>query len=381
MGKALRELRPVYVVGIGWHRYQPLSETPYVALGLEAIRQALADAGLDWPAVESSFVGTALLGMASGRAMLRHLGASGMPLVHIENASASGSAAFRAACIEVASGISDCVLAVGIDKPGPVQRGFTKTGLQQLAEDAIVPFTHFALLTNEYVARYGISPEDVALVALKNHRNGARNPYAHRQKERTLQEILGGKPVAGTLTSLQCCPVGEGAAAVIVASEDAVREHGLDAGRAVRVVSSASLTERPGAATDADETLTRETIAAALADARITAAELDVLEVHDAFTIEEIMYVEAAGVCPEGQAVAWLKDGAFDIGGRCAVSPSGGLIAMGHPIGPTGVGQIAEIALQLRGEAGERQQPDARTGLAHMVGLGSVCYAHVLQRS
>jgi len=93
------------------------------------------------------------------------------------------------------------------------------------------------------------------------------------------------------------------------------------------------------------------------------------------------MYVEAAGVCPEGQAVPWLKDGAFDIGGRCAVSPSGGLIAMGHPIGPTGVGQIAEITLQLRGEAGERQQPGARTGLAHMVGLGSVCYAHVLQRS
>jgi acetyl-CoA acetyltransferase len=104
------------------------------------------------------------------------------------------------------------------------------------------------------------------------------------------------------------------------------------------------------------------------------------MEVHDAFTIEELLYVEAAGLCSEGTAVHWLKDGLFNIGGECAVSPSGGLIAMGHPIGPTGVGQIAEITLQLRGEAERRQQKGARTGLAHMVGLGSVCYAHVLRR-
>jgi acetyl-CoA acetyltransferase len=380
VSKILRELRPVYVVGIGWHRYQNPSDTSYVTLGLTAIRAALADAKLEWPLVESSYIGTGLLGMAAGRAMLKHLGASGRPLVHIENASASGSAAFRHACIEVAAGISDVALAIGCDKRNPIVRGFTRTGIGNLADDAIVPFTHFALLTNEYATRHRVKPEDIALVAVKNHGNGAKNPHAQRQKARTLDEVLAGKPISGTLTSLQCCPIGEGAAAVIVASEDALKRYNLDASRAIRVASSAAASERPGAASDADATLTRETMQTALRDAQIAATDLDVLEMHDAFTIEELLYTEASGLCAEGAAVHALKNGEFDIGGRCAVSPSGGLIAMGHPIGPTGIGQIGELTLQLRGEAGPRQQPNARTGLAHMVGLGSVCYVHVLQR-
>jgi acetyl-CoA acetyltransferase len=218
------------------------------------------------------------------------------------------------------------------------------------------------------------------LVAVKNHRNGASNPNAQRQKERSLEEILAGKPVSGTLTPLQCCPVGEGAAAVIVVSEDAIKHFNLDASRAIRVASSVGRSERPGFASDADATLTRETITVALADAQIAARQLDVLEFHDAFTIEELLYTEAAGLCAEGTAVHALKNGEFNIGGRCAVSPSGGLIAMGHPIGPTGIGQIGEVTMQLRREAGARQQPNAQVGLAHMVGLGSVCYAHVLVR-
>ncbi len=380
MAKTLKDLRSVYVVGVGWHRYQPLSDTPYVMLGLPAIRSALADAGISWTDVESSYVGTGLLGMAAGRAMLKHLGATGRPLVHIENASASGSAAFRHACIEIASGIADVSLVVGIDKPGVVQRAFTKTGIGNLADDAIVPFTHFALLTNEYAHRHGVTPQDVALVAVKNLRNGALNPHAHRQQERTLDEILGGKPVAGTLTALQCCPVGEGAAAVIVASEEAMMRLGVDPARAVRVTAAAAASERAGSQATADAAITKDTIADALNQAQLAPKAVDVLELHDAFTIEELHYVEAMGICKPGEAIHLLKEGAFDIGGQCAVSPSGGLIAMGHPIGPTGVGQIGEITLQLRGDAGRRQHKGAKIGLAHMVGLGAVCYVHVLQR-
>lgn len=380
MAKTFKDLRPVYVVGIGWHRYQPLSEIPYVMLGLPAIRQALSDAGISWPDVESSYIGTGLLGMAAGRAMLKHLGATGRPLVHIENASASGSAAFRHACIEVAAGIADVSLAIGVDKPGMVQRAFTKTGIGNLADDAIVPFTHFALLTNEYAHKHGVKPQDVALVAVKNHRNGALNPNAHRQQERSLDEILGGKPVSGTLTALQCCPVGEGAAAVIVASEDAIKRLGIDPSRAIRVTASAASSEGAGAHATADAAITKDTIADALKQASLAPTNVDVLELHDAFTVEELHYVEAMGVCKPGQAIHLLKEGAFDIGGQMAVSPSGGLIAMGHPIGPTGVGQIGEITMQLRGEAGARQHKGAKVGLAHMVGLGAVCYVHVLQR-
>jgi acetyl-CoA acetyltransferase len=381
MNLALKDLRPVYVVGIGFHRYQFNSETPYVDLGLTAVRAALADAGLPWPAIQSAYFAKALLPMAPGRAMLRHLGATGIPIVHVENASASGSAAFRHACMEVASGLAGISLVVGVDKPMPVGRAESLARIGSLADDAIAPFTHFALLADAYASRTGATAEDIALVAVKNHRNGSKNPFAQHQKERTLDEILGGKKIAGGFTSLQCTPVGEGAAAVIVASEEGLRHQGLDLGRAVRVLSSAGRSQRVYEdATRYDAMLTQETAAIALREAQVAAADLDVVELHDAFTVEEVEYVEAMGLCPDGQAVPLLKEGAFDIGGRCAVSASGGLISMGHPIGPTGVGQIGEITRQLRGEAGARQQPGARTALAHMVGVGAVCYVHVLQR-
>jgi acetyl-CoA acetyltransferase len=384
MTKTLKDLRPVYVVGVGWHRYQPLSETSYVTLGLKAIRDALADAGIPWPEIESAYVAKALLPMAPGRPILRHLGASGIELTHVENASASGSAAFRKACIEVASGVTDVALAVGVDKPrgaGPNPRAERMTGIDSIADDAIVPFTHFALLGDQYAQRWGVPHEDIARVAVKNHANGARNPNAQRQQVRTLEEILGGRPVAGKLTTLQCTPVGEGAAAVIVMSEDAIRRLGVDSDKPVRVTGSAARSQRVyDDASRYDAMLTAETAQIALKEAGLRPDQIDVVELHDAFTVEELEYVEAMGLCAPGQAVSLLKDGAWDIGGKCAVSPSGGLIAMGHPIGPTGIGQIGEIALQLRGAAGERQQPGARIGLAHMVGIGAVCYVHTLQR-
>ncbi len=377
--KTLSELRPVYVVGIGWHRYQPQSATSFVELGLVPTRAALADAGLDWSAVESAYIGHAKLPMAAGRTILRHLGASGVPLVHIENASASGSAAFRHACIEVASGMVDVALVLGVDKPYPTLLAEAETGIENLAEDAIVPFTHFALLADQYMHRYGITEEDIALVAVKNHRNGSRNINAHRQTERSLEEVLGGKRVAGAFTALQCCPVGEGGAAVILASEEGIRNHKISAGRAVRVGASAARSQRPYEDDSRYDTfLTAETTQIALREACITPSQVDIVELHDAFAVEELEYVEAIGFCGGGEAVHLLRDGSFDIGGRHAINPSGGLIAMGHPIGPTGIGQIAEIVQQLRGEAGPRQHSGSKVGLAHMVGLGAVCYVHTL---
>jgi acetyl-CoA acetyltransferase len=345
------------------------------------VRQALKDAGLAWPAVESAYVGRAILPMACGRPILRHLGASGIPIVHVENASASGSTAFRHACIEVASGISDVSLALGVDKPMAIARSEGLTGIGNLADDAIAPFTHFAMLCDQYASTFGVNQEDIALVAVKNHRNGSKNPNAQHQKLRTLEEILGGKKISGTLTSLQCTPVGEGAAAAVVVSEEGLKRYDLDKSRAVRVVASVGRSQRVyDDAPRYDSLLTRETAQFAFEESGIAPKDLDVVELHDAFTIEELEYVAAMGICGDGEAVPLLKKGEFDIGGRVAVSPSGGLIAMGHPIGPTGLGQIGEIALQLRGEAGARQQPDARLGLAHMVGVGAVCYVTLLEK-
>lgn len=380
MRKTLTDLRPVYVIGVGVHRYQKLSDTPYVALGLEAVRTALADGGVAWADIDSVFHATCLLGMSPTRVMLRHLGARGIPMQQVENASASGSTAFRNAVLDVASGISDITLALGVDKPRPFTIGASLNGLDSLEGDRVAAFTHFALLAETYAAESGATDEDFARVAVKNLANGALNPWAHRQQARSLEEILQAEAVAGFLTPLQCCPVGEGAAAVLVASEDAVRAHGLDPRRCPRVVSSTSRTERVyDPASGFDAALTEETVVQAFQEAGVGPEALDVVELHDAFTVEELLYVERMGLCARGDGPRELRAGAFDIGGRVAVSPSGGLLAMGHPLGPTGLGQIAEITRQLRGEAGPRQHPNAQTALAHMVGLGAVCLVHILR--
>ena len=382
MKKTIRDMRPVYVVGIGLHKYQRLSDTTFVTLGLTAVREALSDARIEWRAVESAYTGTALIGMAVSRPMLRHLGASGIPMAQVENASASGSTAFRHACLDVASGVSDVALAIGVDKPAMASIAAGKTNLRDLVGSRVVPFTHFALLANEYMNRYGVKPEEVAAVAVKNNRNGALNPYAQRQKAVTLDEVMAGPPISGSLTRLQCCPVGEGAAAAIVASEDAIGRLGIDRSRAVKVIASVTRTERVyRGAKNFDAELTRETVAQAYEEAAVGPKDLDLIELHDAFTIEELLYLEAMGLCGEGEGAAMIRSGATDIGGKCAISASGGLLAMGHPIGPTGVGQVAELTRQLRGEAGPRQQPNARVGLAHMVGVGAVCVVHILQKA
>lgn len=372
------QARPVHVVGVGLHRYGRESGRSFVELGLTAVRQALSDAGVTWPSVEVAYTASTRLGMAASRPMLRHLGATGIPMTQVENASASGSSAFRLACRDVAAGFADVALAVGVDRPGPVVRAEDLTGLPRTDGGLATPPVHYALLAEEYLRERQAGPADLARVAVKNHHNGSLNPYAHRQRERTLEEVLDDRPVAGMLTRLECCPVGEGAAAAIVASSDALDQLGLDHDRAVRVLSSAQRSEELYGAASFDAELTRATTAQALDAAGITADELDVVELHDAFAIEELQYVEAIGLCTHGQGPGRLADGEFDLGGRVAVSPSGGLLAMGHPVGPTGIGQVAELTHQLRGEAAARQQPGTRYGLAHLVGVGAVCVVHVL---
>ncbi|TWO68472.1 thiolase family protein [Caenimonas sedimenti] len=380
----LLQRNPVHVIGIGMHPYQFPTETPYVQLGLHAIREALADAGIEWKQLPLAVVGTAALGMATGRVMLRHLGSSGLEVEQVENASASGSTAFRIACLQVAAGERDAALAVGVDKFGDGRRAVLKDGLAPLSPTANIPLVKFALLARRCMREYGLTLEDLGHVAVKNHGNAALNPYAQFRKPRTLEQVLGGAKIAGDLTGLQCTPRGEGAAAVIVASEDGLRRLGVDRRRAIRVLSSVSTSERladeapPGVPPIVE--MVRESSQAALDAAGLHAKDLDLVELHDAFSIEEIVYSEAIGVCGRGEGARYLRSGASAIGGDCAINASGGLIGMGHPLGPTGIGQVAEIVRQLRGEATGRQHPGARVGLAHMIGLGSVAVAHVLAR-
>lgn len=372
--------RPVHVAGIGLHRYQRRSGTSFVELGVTAVREALDDAGIVWPDVDAAVVGSALLGMAPGRVMLSRLGTTGLSIHQVENASASGSTAVAQAVLAVASGLHDVVIAVGVDTPEPWRVAPAQAGLANLEGGLVAPFTHFALMASRYQREYSVTDEQLAGVAVKNHRNGASNPYAQRQKVRTLDEIME-RPISGPFTRLQCCPVGEGAAAVIVMSESALERFELDRARCPRVRASVQRSQPfVEAGGNVDTVLTAHTARRTFEQAGIGPADVDVVEMHDAFTIEELLYLEAMGFCEPGEAASLLDAGAWDVGGRCSVSPSGGLLAMGHPLGPTGVGQIVEITRQLRGEAGVRQHPGARVGLAHMVGIGAVCVMHVLER-
>jgi len=369
----------VYVAGIGLHPYQFPSETPYIHLGLTAVREALADAGMDWPQIQSAYVGTTSIGMATGRVMFRHLGSTGLAVTQVENASASGSFAFRQACMEIASGVSDVVLAMGVDKHGDGRRAANKDGLEHLSDTATIPAVKFAMMARRYLRERGAGIEAMAGVAVKNHGNASRNPNAQFRKPRTLEQVLDSPRVAGDLTVQQCCPRGEGAAALVLVSGRALERLGLDSRRCARVRASVASSERNEGeyGTGAVE-LVRSSAQAALTQAGIDACRLDLLELHDAFSVEELLYSEAVGVCGPGEGADYLLRGDSRIGGRCAINASGGLIGMGHPLGPTGIGQIAEITRQIRGEAEGRQHPDACWGMAHMIGLGSVAIAHVL---
>lgn len=375
----LLQQRPVYVIGIGLHPYVFPNAASYVPMGLHAVREALKDANLQWPQVQSAYVGTAAIGMAAGRVMFQHLGSSGLAVTQVENASASGCAAFRLACLDVAGCQSDICLAVGVDKFGDGRRAINKDGLDRLSPTSTIPAVKFALLARDYLRRHNLPVEAIARVAVKNHGNAARNPYAQFRKPRSLEQVLASPAVAGDLTVQQCCPRGDGAAAVIVASGAALDRIGYPKNRAVRVLASVSASEKNGSGQEPSVVeLVRESTEQAYAQAGVGPKDLDLVELHEAFSIEELLYTEVMGLCKAGEGAQYLAEGASAIGGRCAVNASGGLLGMGHPLGPTGVGQIAEITRQIRGEAGDRQHPRARVGLAHMIGLGSVAFAHVL---
>ncbi|MCX5590456.1 thiolase family protein [Alcaligenes endophyticus] len=372
----------IYVVGIGMHAYQFPSDTPYTVLGLTAVRQALQDAALKWSDIQAAYVGTTSLGMAAGKVMLQHLGPSNLEVVQIENASASGSYAFRQACLAIISGAHDTVLVTGIDKHGNVRRAADYDGLEHLSSTETIPAVHFALLAQKYLKQHNLPVEAMAKVAVKNRKNAALNPYAQHRREKTLAEVMSSTSVAGALTAQQCCPRGEGASAVILMSGKAIERMGICPERAICVRASVAASEQINPNVECSITeLVKQTAFDAYKQAGIEPKELDLLELHDAFSVEELIYSEAMGLCDIGMGSHYLEQGHSAIGGQCAINASGGLIGMGHPLGPTGIGQIAEITRQLRGEAGPRQHPNPRIGMAHMIGLGSVGIAHILSKS
>src|SRR2546426_6694366 len=326
--------------------------------------------------------------MSAARTM-KECGLTGIPVQRVENASATGSAASRGGCLGVEGGRHVVVMARGSEKmPAMIQESAGGTDPAWL-EDSILPAAFFAMWATRRIHERGTKPEHLAAIAAKNFNNGALNPMSQRQPDQpvTVEKVLASRMAAGPLTAMMSCPIGDGAACAIVGRPEMTRK--LRPGRpVVRVLASELQTERYERGhlfvgpVVGPARMSVDTSRAAYEQAGLGPADMDLVQVHDAFAIEELDYYELLGLCREGEAEAEaaIERGDFALGGRVPVSTDGGLIARGHPGGPTGLAQIWETTLQLRGEAGRRQVKDARVGLCHMMGGGSVCIIHMLVR-
>jgi acetyl-CoA acetyltransferase len=376
-------MRRVAVVGVGLHPYGKWREKKPKELARTAIEGALESARLEWSDVQSAWCGHTSLGMTAGARLFASMGQTGLSITNVENASATGSYAFRGAWLEVASGEFDVALALGVDMlPGrpaadPKQQEQPGKPSPSKPRPPSGPMLKFAQDARDHMEKYGTTIDQLAQVSVKQHYNAARNPYAQFQEEVTLEQVHAAREVAAPLTVLHCCPFGDGAAAAVLASEDVVNRLGIE--KPVWVATSVSQSTR---ASEPELTeLTAATAREAYERSGIGPGELGMVELHDAATIEEILYAESLGLCGPGEGGKLVEEGATALTGRIPINSSGGLLAMGHPFGPTGLGQIAEIYWQLRGEAGARQIPaHPRNGLAHMVGLGGTCIVHILER-
>ena len=364
-------MKDVVVIGAGLHRYGVDTEKTTTEMGIVAVWNALDDAGMSWDDIEAVYCGTGQGAWGAGHFIGREMGLTGLAITNVENASASGSAAFREAVLSVAAGAHDTAIAIGVDTTPPkaVNRPSTSPPLG--------PVNIFAMMARQHMEQYGTTRDQLAMVAVKSHYNASLNPYAHFQEAVTLKEVHQARMVADPLTVLHCCPWDGGGAAVIVCTPEKAREYTEKV--CPRVISSVLKSTVAGGDPMGD--LTEFTANIAYEQAGVGPEDMDLIEIHDAFTIEEIIYYESLGLCGKGDGGHLIEEGITALDGRHPVNSSGGLISMGHPVGPTGVGQIAEILWQMREECGKRQiTRPVNTAMAHMVGAGGVCIIHLFKR-
>ncbi len=379
-------MKGVSVIGVGMIPFGKYLDKNIADLGWPAVKAAIKDAGIEGKRIEAVYSGTARGGAMVGQRIMGRLGLAGLPIANVENACSSSSSALRQAVIAVGSGAYDVVLVIGVEK-------LTKFGGGTLPLDeddwevrlGLSMPALYAMRAQRYMHDYSVSVQDIAAVSVKNRKNGALNPDAQMRKEVTIDEVLSSRMIADPFTLLQCCPTGDGAAAIILASNTVAKQF---RGDAVEIRGS-HLTSGKFMSGFRDMTSPEITVRGAheaFEEAGLGPNDIDVAEVHDAFSIAELLYYEAFGFCPRGEGAALLKSGATRIGGKIPINPSGGLLAKGHPVGATGAAQVVEIVHQLRGEAGARQVEGAKVGMTHATGGGisgfdhGACSIHIFQR-
>jgi len=385
-------MRDVAVIGVGCTTFGEKWDTSFRDLFVEAGALALEDAGVSGEQIGAMYVGN----MSAGRFIEQeHIGAliadyaglasTHIPSTRVEAACASGGLSFRQAFISVASGLEDIVVAAGVEKMTDVASGASVDALAGAADrewEGFVGATFpglYAMIAHEYMSRYPLTREQLAQVAVKNHYNGARNPIAQFQQEISLEMVLKSTLVADPLRLFDCSPITDGAAAVVLAPLEVARKF---TDTPVRVLASAQASDTIALHDRRDISTLDATVAAgkrAFAMAGITPKEIDLVEVHDCFTIAEICAIEDLGFCRKGEAGRLTEEGVTALDGDLPVNTSGGLKACGHPVGATGIKQVCEVVMQLRGQAGKRQVDGARIGMTHNVGgTGATVAVHIL---
>jgi acetyl-CoA acetyltransferase len=390
----------VFVIGVGMTKFEKpgARDWDYPDMGRDAGEAALADAGISYDRVEHAIASYVYGDSTCGQTALYELGMTGVPVLNVNNNCSSGSSALYTARKFIQGGLYDCVLALGFEK---MERGSLKghwsdrvAPMKPLVKamwskrgrsDAPVAPQMFGNAGREYMETYGVTPETLAKIGVKNHRHSVNNPNSQFQAEYSLDEVLAAPMVYDPLTKLQCCPTSDGGAAVVLASERFVREHELW-DQAVEIVGQAMTTDGQDTFDGSDKALVgyhfaKRAAEQAYEESGLGPEDVQVVELHDCFSAMELLTYETLGLCEEGKAGVLVDEGATTYGGRWVVNPSGGLISKGHPIGATGLAQCTELTWQLRGTAGARQVPGAKAALQHNVGLGGAAVVTVYTKA
>lgn len=396
-----KNYQKVFVIGVGMTKFvKPGShDSSYIDLGKQAVNRALMDAGISYEKIEQGFVGYIFESSCAGQRVLYDVGMTGIPVINVNNNCATGSTAFYLGVCAIKSGQADCVVSLGFDKmkKGPLQMELSGTShpVYKYAEPLIKnnQFNHklpsapqlFGAAGKEHIEKYGTKLSHLCKISVKNYNHGVNNPYAQFRKKYSVEQVETSPMITYPLTKLQCCPTSDGAACVLLASEEFVKKNNLE-NQAVEVLSCLLGSDK----NDSFDTnsaidiigwnLAKRTADQAYKQAGITSNDLSVVELHDCFSANEMITYESLGLCKKGEASSFIDRGDNTYGGKYVVNPSGGLTSKGHPLGATGLAQVTELTWQLRHMAEKRQVDNPKYGLAHNLGLGSAVVISILKK-
>lgn len=388
-----------FVVGVGMTKFEKpgSKEWDYPDMAKEAGTKALTDAGIEYSDIQAAFIGYCYGDSTAGQRALYELGLTGIPAVNVNNNCSTGSSALYLGRKFIQGGLAECVLALGFekmekgslglkytDRTFPMDKHFTDMNNRRGVTAAPPAAQIFGNAGREYMEKYGVTKESFAKIGEKNHRHSVNNPYSQFRDEYSLDEILSAPMIHDPLTKLQCCPTSDGGAAVIIASERFVKEHNLES-TAIEITAQAMATDFESTFSGSDMKLVGFDMTRSAADHVYEESgrgpkDVDVIELHDCFSANELITYDALRLCDEGGAGELINSGAVTYGGQVVVNPSGGLISKGHPLGATGLAQCSELVWQLRGAADKRQVSGAKIGLQHNLGLGGAAVVTMYEK-